>query len=290
MSTSRSQVRSVFTRQVLAQQRLREGYNVNTEEETISGWIVRGTEKDWLEMEHARWAEGKLKSRYAGRLSDLLSDRSLTFERGWPVVEGNQVLLTAVLQRLMDDLGEPFIRAMRDKLSGEVTFDQAVVIDFDTRQQVLAQGPVVVPSSRGADSVSHLNELFSRIAHGTLPLEQLSPRCESCSAAFSARRAWTMAALPIPGNRCATWPSPPTATALSRYDAIEKAVRQRRSAAFEQAGTRPADGHIDDSRAQGASHVRAADAAPVGRAYRPDQAQRPAGVSHADLAAQRPGA
>ncbi|MBJ7371263.1 MAG: hypothetical protein JHD19_07400 [Pseudomonas sp.] len=223
-----------FTRQVLAQQRLREGYNVNTEEETISGWIVRGTEKDWLEMEHARWAEGKLKSRYAGRLSDLLSDRSLTFERGWPVVEGKPVLLTAVLQRLMDDLGEPFIRAMRDKLSGEVTFDQAVVIDFDTRQQVLAQGPVAVPTSRGADSISHLNELFSRIAHGTLPLEQLSPSMRVVlGGIFGATSVddggfadtWQQVRdLAIATDRDGTF---------ARYDAIEKAVRQRRSAAFE---------------------------------------------------------
>jgi insecticidal toxin len=223
-----------FTRQVLAQQRLREGYNVNTEEETISGWIVRGTEKDWLEKEHARWAEGKLKSRYAGRLSNLLSDRSLTFERGWPVVEGKPVLLTSVLQRLMDDLGEPFIRAMRDKLSGEVNFAQAVVIDFDARQQVLAQGPVVVPTSHGAESVSHLNELFSRIAHGTLPLEQLSPAMRVVlGGLFGATSVddvgfadtWQQVRdLAIATDRDGTF---------ARYDAIEKAVRQRRSAAFE---------------------------------------------------------
>ncbi|GLH36737.1 TcdA/TcdB pore-forming domain-containing protein [Pseudomonas moraviensis] len=223
-----------FSRQVLAQQRLREGYNVNTEEETVSGWIVRGKEKDWLEREHARWAEGKLKSRYAGRLSELLNDRSLTFERGWPIIEGKPVLLTSVLQGLMDDLGEPFIRAMRDKLSGEVAFHQAVVIDFDTRQQVLAQRPAVVPTSRGADSVSHLNELFSRIAHGTMPLEQLSPLMRVVLGGIFGATHLDDAGF------ADTWQNVRNLAletdsdgTFARYDAIEKAVRQRHSATFE---------------------------------------------------------
>ncbi len=152
-----------------------EGFNVFTEEEMISGWAVKGTPEDWLAKEHEKWSSGKLKSRYAGNLSDLLKERTLTFKLGWPVIEGKPVLLTSVLQQLLDDLGEPFVRAMNDRLTGDVTFNAPIRLGFDARQQVLNQSTDAVPTSIGAESLGNLNEALARIAAGKLPLEQLSP-------------------------------------------------------------------------------------------------------------------
>ncbi|MFJ2281565.1 TcdA/TcdB pore-forming domain-containing protein [Pseudomonas sp. NPDC087803] len=152
-----------------------EGFNVFTEEEMISGWAVKGTPEDWLAKEYEKWNSGKLKSRYAGNLSDLLKERTLTFKRGWPVIEGKSVLLTSVLQQLLDDLGEPFVRAMNDRLTGDVTFNVPIHLDFDTRQQVLNQTVDKAPTSMGAESLGNLNEALARIAAGKLPLDQLSP-------------------------------------------------------------------------------------------------------------------
>ena len=77
---------------------------------------------------------------------------ALTFKRGWPVVEGKPVLLTSVLQSLLDDLGEPFIRAMNDRLSGDITFKKAFSIGFDERQQILAQDKAIETAKRDATS------------------------------------------------------------------------------------------------------------------------------------------
>ncbi|TDK54848.1 TcdA/TcdB pore-forming domain-containing protein [Pseudomonas moraviensis] len=156
--------------------KLVEGYNVHTEEEMISGWTVNDDEAQWLAKEQEKWRSGKLKSRYTGQLADLLKpQQTLTFKRGWPVVGGKPVFLTSVLQQWMDDLGEPFIRAMREKLSGEITFTDAFAIGFDTRQLIAAQPQSELPVSHGAETSSNLNELFSRVAHDALPLQQLSP-------------------------------------------------------------------------------------------------------------------
>ncbi|MEN5046366.1 TcdA/TcdB pore-forming domain-containing protein [Pseudomonas koreensis] len=152
-----------------------EGFNVFTEEEMISGWAVKDTPEDWLAKEHEKWNSGKLKSRYAGNLSDLLKERTLTFKLGWPVIEGKSVLLTSVLQQLLDDLGEPFVRAMNDRLTGDVTFNVPIHLDFDARQQVLNQTVDKIPTSTGAESLGNLNEALARIAAGKLPLDQLSP-------------------------------------------------------------------------------------------------------------------
>lgn len=152
-----------------------DGFNVFTEEEMISGWAVKDTPEGWLAKEHEKWNSGKLKSRYVGNLADLLKERTLTFKLGWPVIEGKPVLLTSVLQQLLDDLGEPFVRAMNDRLTGDVTFNVPIRLDFDTRQQVLNQTVDKIPMSTGAESLGNLNEALARIAAGKLPLDQLSP-------------------------------------------------------------------------------------------------------------------
>ena len=225
--------------EVTVQERLRlaEGYNVQTEEEAISGWTVNDDAEQWLAKEQEKWKTGKLKSRYTGQLADLLQpQQTLTFKQGWPVVGGKAVLLTSVLQQLMDDLGEPFVRAMRDKLSGDITFTQAFSIGFDNRQLILAQPVRELPVSHGAESSSNLNELLSRIAHDSLPLEQLSPLVRvmlggifgatSLDDASFASVWQTVRNLAVETDGDGTF---------ARYDAVEKALRQRQSPAFEAA-------------------------------------------------------
>jgi len=213
--------------------KLVEGYNVSTEEERISGWTVNGDENKWLEQEQDKWRNGKLKSRYAGQLADLLRPQTLTFKQGWPVIEGKPVLLTSVLQQLMDDLGEPFIRAMKDKLSGDVTFNEAFAIGFDARQQILAQPALELPPSYGAESTSNLNELLVRVARGSLAVEQLSPLLRvMLGGMFGA------ASLDIDGFAGA-WKDLSSLAAqtaedglFARFNALESALRQHASPAF----------------------------------------------------------
>ena len=157
------------------QLKLRDGYNVATEEERVSGWTINATPEEWLQKEQDNWGAGKLKTRFAGSLSELLKEQTMGFDKGWPVIEGRPVMLTGLLQRWMDELGEPFIRAMNEKLSGEQNFDKPWSVDFDDRLQVLAQPLTELPVSHGFDPIGNLNEMIARIGHGSLPLDQLSP-------------------------------------------------------------------------------------------------------------------
>ncbi|MGF6704130.1 TcdA/TcdB pore-forming domain-containing protein [Pseudomonas frederiksbergensis] len=152
------------------------GYNRATEEELISGWVENVKQPEqWLEKEQQNWRDGKYKARYTGNLNELLHSQTLTFKQGWPVIEGKPVLLTSVLQQLLDDLGEPFMRAMNEKLSGDITFNDRIALDFETRQQILAQPTSKLPESIGAESLGNMNEALARIAGGKLPAQQLSP-------------------------------------------------------------------------------------------------------------------
>ena len=155
--------------------KLSEGFNVYTEEEFISGWTVNGDEKAWLSAEQERWTSGKLTTRYKGNLPELLNEQTLTFKRGWPIVEGKPVMLTSVMQQLLNDLGEPFVRTMNDRLSGDVTFHNRFFIGPNERAQLRAQPEVELPTSIGAEALGNLNEAFSRVAAGRLTLEHLSP-------------------------------------------------------------------------------------------------------------------
>ncbi|UVK99383.1 TcdA/TcdB pore-forming domain-containing protein [Pseudomonas sp. B21-048] len=152
------------------------GYNRATEEELISGWVENVKQPEqWLEKEQQNWRDGKYKARYTGNLNELLHSQTLTFKQGWPVIEGKPVLLTSVLQQLLDDLGAPFMRAMNDRLSGDITFNDRIALDFETRQQILAQPASELPASIGAESLGNMNEALARIAGGKLLAEQLSP-------------------------------------------------------------------------------------------------------------------
>ncbi len=155
---------------------LRDGFNLATEEETHHSWKDNAkTESAWFELETTRIADGAYKNRYQGNVDELLKGQTLTFKQGWPVMEGKPVLLTSVLQQLLDSLGEPFVRAMNDRLTGDIAFNAPFSVDFETRQQILQQPTVELPPSTGAESLGNLNEALARIAAGKLPVDQLSP-------------------------------------------------------------------------------------------------------------------
>jgi insecticidal toxin len=158
---------------------LREGFNALTEEESDHSWQENASDmREWLEREQARWREGQLTVRYRGDLAQLLKGQTIDFEDGWPVIEGRHVMLTDVLQRLADELGEPFLKAMGQELTGPVAFERALPLSFDDRQAIIAQpqewGP---PESFSGPSTSNLSldELLVRFASRTIRLAQLSP-------------------------------------------------------------------------------------------------------------------
>lgn len=229
------------TQQIRERLKLTEGYNTYTEEELISGWTVNGDESEWLEKEQQKWHAGKLKSRYAGQLADLLKAQTLTFKQGWPVIEGKPVLLTQVLQQLMDDLGEPFIRAMQDKLSGEVNFPTAFSIDFDSREHIRTQPAGEIPPSLGGESTSNLNELFAQVAHGSLQVEQLSPlQRVMLGGMFGATSLDASGFASAWQNLMDIARDTADEGLFARYNAIEKAMIERQSPAFKAALARGA--------------------------------------------------
>ncbi|PKA68249.1 insecticidal toxin [Pseudomonas baetica] len=226
-----------------ALQYIRKGYNTATEEELISGWIERDvSDAEWIKNEQNAWRDGKFKARYQANLQDLLkSGNTLTFKRGWPVVEGKPVMLTSILQRLIDDLGEPFIRAMADKLSGDVVFDRSVHLGYDERQQVINQAASEAPLSVGAQHSSNLNELLTHLERGSLPIEQISPlQRVVVGGLFGAE------SLDVAGFADAWQAARDLARAtadggvFARYAALEKWLQQRQAPAFQAALAQPA--------------------------------------------------
>lgn len=226
---------------IRARLKLTDGYNVFTEEEMISGWTVNDAPSEWLAKEHEKWTSGKLKSRYAANVGELLKEQTLTFERGWPVVEGKPVLLTSVLQSLLNDLGEPFIRAMNDRLSGDITFKKAFSIGFDERQQILAQPASELPPSIGAESLGNLNEALTRIAAGRLPVEQLSPLHRVVLGSLFGAQALDEEGFANAWSKAQSFAESTQDRGIAaRYEQIERVYRQQRSAAFEAGlGTHP---------------------------------------------------
>lgn len=222
--------------QIRERLKLLEGYNTHTEEELISGWTVDGKAEQWLLEEREKWRTGKLKSRYAGQMTDLLKAHTLTFKQGWPVIEGKPVLLTSVLQQLLDDLGEPFLRAMQEKLSGDITFNSAIFIGFDSREQIRAQTVSEIPLSHGAESTRNLNELFSRVAHGSLVVEQLSPLQRVILGGMLGANSLDAAGFaPVWQSVMDIARETAEGGLFARYHALEKALIQQASATFEAA-------------------------------------------------------
>ncbi|MGL6243976.1 TcdA/TcdB pore-forming domain-containing protein [Pseudomonas sp.] len=158
--------------------KLSEGYNVATEEEKVSGWTINATPQVWLQKEQANWVDGKVKTRYQGDFSELLKGQTIRFDKGWPVIEGRHVLSTQVLHSLAQHLGKPFLRAMSQRTTDEVTFDKPLQLSFDERQSILAQEVALPPSLVGESAPGDLplDELLHRMGRGTLQVEQLDPR------------------------------------------------------------------------------------------------------------------
>lgn len=153
--------------------------NRATEEELDHSWKDNATDPQaWLANEQARWQAGQYPTRYQGDLEQLLMPPAIEFDAGWPVIEGRPVLLTDLLQRLADELGEPFVQAMRRSHDGIVRFDKPLPLSFDDRQAIRAQPAQVFPPASLSDPQTQrigIDELLGRMAKGTFHLDQVSP-------------------------------------------------------------------------------------------------------------------
>lgn len=220
---------------IKALQHVQEGYNTATEEEMISGWIEREDPKSvWVKNEQQAWRDGKFKARYTASLQALLKPaNTLTFKRGWPLVEDKPVLITAIVQRLIDQLGEPFIRAMTDKLSGDVVFASNASLSFDERRQILGQRIDDIPASVGAQHPENLNELLVHLERGSLPLEQLSPLHRVLlGGLFAAERLDSAGFEPAWQAAQALARDSADGGLFARFAAIEKTLSERQAPAF----------------------------------------------------------
>lgn len=153
--------------------------NRATEEELDHSWKDNATDPvDWVKDEQKRWQEGQYKTRYQGDIAQLLKGSTIEFEQGWPLIEGRAVLLTDVLQRLVDELGEPFIQAMRQGHDGAIVFEESLPLSFADRQAIKNQAAGARPSaflSNARIQTLGLDEVLSGMAHGELHLVETSP-------------------------------------------------------------------------------------------------------------------
>lgn len=153
--------------------------NRDTEEELDHSWKDNETDPDkWVSDEQARWREGQYKTRYTGDISQLLQHSTIEFEQGWPLVEGRAVLLTDVLERLIDGLGEPFIEAMKQGHNGAIRFEEPLPLSFDDRQAVRNQASEAHPPAFLSDEKVRnqgVDEVLSDIASGTRHFIDASP-------------------------------------------------------------------------------------------------------------------
>ncbi|MCR8933327.1 hypothetical protein [Pseudomonas sp. S11A4] len=132
---------------------------------------------------------------------------------------------------------------MREKLSGDITFTDAFYLSFDTRQLIVAQPVSELPISHGAETASNFNELFSRIAHDALSMEQLSPLVRVLlGGIFGASSLDDAGFADVWQNVRRLAVQTDGDGTFARYDAIENALRQRHSADFE-AGLARGDGN-----------------------------------------------
>ncbi|WP_445179927.1 TcdA/TcdB pore-forming domain-containing protein [Pseudomonas sp. McL0111] len=152
--------------------------NRMTEEEQDHSWKDNETDQQqWVSNEQKRWQEGQYTTRYSGDIAPLLTQSTVLFEEGWPVIEGRAVLLTEILQVMIDGLGEPFVAAMRRGHNGPLDFEATPPLGFDERQAIKAQPPgLQAPASLGDASTEDLplDELLSRVADGSLHIVQIS--------------------------------------------------------------------------------------------------------------------
>ncbi|EJL03988.1 putative toxin protein [Pseudomonas fluorescens Q2-87] len=153
--------------------------NGATEEEQDHSWKANGNDAEkWVREERARWREGQYKARYSGDIAHLLKQSTVEFQQGWPLIEGRAVLLTDVLERLAEGLGEPFIEAMRQGHDGEIRFDKPLPLSFDDRQLIKSQSPdALVPVFLSDEKIRDqgIDEVLSDIASGARRFIEASP-------------------------------------------------------------------------------------------------------------------
>ncbi|MHC8375269.1 TcdA/TcdB pore-forming domain-containing protein [Pseudomonas sp. MDT1-16] len=153
--------------------------NRDTEEELDHSWKDNETDGvKWVSDEQQRWREGRYTTRYKGDLAQLLQSSTIEFEQGWPLIEGRAVLLTDVLQRLVDGLGEPFIEAMRQGHNGAIRFEEPLPLSFDDRQAIRNQAfEALTPAFLSDAQIQNLgvDELLSDIASGSRHFIDASP-------------------------------------------------------------------------------------------------------------------
>ncbi|WLH36292.1 TcdA/TcdB pore-forming domain-containing protein [Pseudomonas sp. FP2196] len=153
--------------------------NRATEEELDHSWKDNANDPvKWVEDEQARWQQGQYTTRYKGDIAQLLKGSTIEFEQGWPLIEGRAVLLTDVLQRLVDGLGEPFTEAMRQGHDGAIGFEKLLPLSFADRQlirnQPLNARPPVFLNDQRLRNLG-LDEVLSALAHGELSLVETTP-------------------------------------------------------------------------------------------------------------------
>ncbi|MFJ2281566.1 TcdA/TcdB pore-forming domain-containing protein [Pseudomonas sp. NPDC087803] len=152
--------------------------NDKTEEEQDHSWKDNASDiEQWVSEEQQRWREGQYSARYNGDVTALLTQQTVMFEEGWPVIEGRPVLLVDVLQRMMDRLGEPFLAAMRRGHNGALVFPAGGGLGFDDREAIKAQpAGLRAPAALGDAHTQGLalDEVLSAIAEGSLQLFQVS--------------------------------------------------------------------------------------------------------------------
>lgn len=153
--------------------------NGATEEEQDHSWKENGNQPEkWLANEQARWREGQYRTRYSGDIAQLLKHSTVEFQQGWPLIEGRAVLLTDVLERLVEGLGEPFIEAMSQGHDGEIRFGKPLPLSFDDRQRIRRQAPdTLVPVYLSDAKMQSLgiDDVLNEIASGTRRVIEVSP-------------------------------------------------------------------------------------------------------------------
>jgi insecticidal toxin len=211
--------------------------NDKTEEEQDHSWKDNASDvEQWVLDEQQRWREGQFSARYNGDIDALLTQQTVMFEEGWPVIEGRPVLLVDVLQRMMDRLGEPFVAAMRRGHNGPLVFPSGPGLGFDDREAIKAQ-PIDLraPASLGDAQTQGLalDEVLSAIAEGTLEFFQVSALQRALLGQLLGVRSLdnqslksVVADLDNLANNVAE------VGASVRYAAIERHLYQQRAAAF----------------------------------------------------------
>ncbi|WP_339478500.1 TcdA/TcdB catalytic glycosyltransferase domain-containing protein [Pseudomonas sp. RL_5y_Pfl2_73] len=153
--------------------------NGATEEEQDHSWKENETDHEkWVRNEQARWRDGQYPTRYSGDIAQLLKHSTVEFQQGWPLIEGRAVLLTDVLERLLEGLGEPFSEAMSQGHDGEIRFEKPLPLSFDDRQRIRRQpSDTLVPVFLSDATMQSLgiDEVLNEIASGARRVIEVSP-------------------------------------------------------------------------------------------------------------------